>query len=217
MTPPTAPDAATDRQTVGDILLARGYISEEQLEHAIGSQQQSGKPLGQVLVEAGAITRLELASALAEQWSDTATWLGPPQGSKGGQTKKRTAAGSRRRSRRGTRGGLRATAPGCSRRAARRVASFEPALTDLKLRVETAEVGGPEKLLDRIEVVQDAVTALARRLDELTNGVERAFTPSSRVRRTPRRSSTHSRAGSRSLPSGRPSRDPLLVECSSPT
>ena len=63
MTPPSAPDAATDRQTVGDILLARGYISEDQLEQAIASQQRSGKPLGQVLVEAGAITRLELAGA----------------------------------------------------------------------------------------------------------------------------------------------------------
>ena len=47
MTPPSAPDAATDRQTVGDILLARGYISEDQLEQAIASQQRSGKPLGQ--------------------------------------------------------------------------------------------------------------------------------------------------------------------------
>ena len=45
MTPPSASDA-TDRQTVGDILLARGYVSEEQLEQAIASQQRSGKSLG---------------------------------------------------------------------------------------------------------------------------------------------------------------------------
>src|SRR5713101_7127525 len=88
VTPPSAPNAATDRQTVGDILLARGYVSEEQLEQAVASQQRSGKPLGQVLVEAGAITRLELASALAEQWSDTATWLGPPEESKGRDPKR---------------------------------------------------------------------------------------------------------------------------------
>ena len=59
---------------------------------------------------------------------------------------------------------------------ARRVASFEPTLTELKLRVESSEGGEPVQLLDRLEVVQDGVTALARRLDELTDGVERAFT-----------------------------------------
>jgi hypothetical protein len=173
VTPPTAPDAATDRQTVGDILLARGYIKLDQLEQALGSQQQSGKPLGQVLVEAGAITRLELASALAEQWSDTATWLGPPEGSKAAPKRARPMVEEEN---------LEAREAGFAQQLqdavvelARRFALFEPALTDLKLRIESAEVGGPDKLLDRIEVVQDGVTALARRLDELTNGVERAF------------------------------------------
>ena len=174
MTPPSAPDAATDRQTVGDILLARGYISEDQLEQAIASQQRSGKPLGQVLVEAGAITRLELASALAEQWSDTASWLGPPEETKG--------RGKRARQHlddvfaEGRHSGFAEQLQQAVVELARRVASFEPALTDLKLRVESAEEGGPEGMLDRIEVVQDGVTALARRLDELTEGVERAFT-----------------------------------------
>ncbi len=174
MTPPSAPDAATDRQTVGDILLARGYISEEQLEQAIASQQRSGKPLGQVLVEAGAITRLELASALAEQWSDTASWLGPPEGTKG--------RGKRGRQHledvftEGRHSGFAEQLQQAVVELARRVASFEPTLTDLKLRVESAEESGPEGMLDRIEVVQDGVTALARRLDELTEGVERAFT-----------------------------------------
>jgi len=176
MTPPTAPDAATDRRTVGDILHERGYISEEQLAQAVASQQQSGKPLGQVLVEAGAITRLELASALAEQWSDTATWLGPPQGSKGKDQRRLRPFPEDAFAIEGREAGYAQQLQDAVVELARRVASFEPALTDLRLRVETAEVGGPEKLLDRIEVVQDAVTALARRLDELTNGVERAFT-----------------------------------------
>ena len=34
------------------------------------SRSRRGQPLGQILVQQGAITRLELASALAEQWSD---------------------------------------------------------------------------------------------------------------------------------------------------
>src|SRR5581483_12287808 len=37
VTPPAAPDSATDRRTVGDILLARGYITQAQLDHAIAS------------------------------------------------------------------------------------------------------------------------------------------------------------------------------------
>ena len=176
MTPPTAPDAATDRQTVGDILLARGYITQEQLDQAVGSQQQSGKPLGQVLVEAGAITRLELASALAEQWSDTATWLGPPDETAGRTRKRARVVIDEDVSLEAREAGFAQQLQDAVVELARRFAAFEPALTDLKLRIETAEAGGPDMLIDRIEVVQDGVTALARRLDELTTGVERAFT-----------------------------------------
>jgi chromosome segregation ATPase len=172
--PPAASDAETDRRTVGDILLARGYISEAQLEHAIASQQSSGKPLGQVLVEAGAITRLELASALAEQWSDTATWLGPPAESKGqrGRSRSRVDASLAAEAREA---GYAQQLQEAVVELARRVASFEPVLTDLKLRVEAGGGGGDERLLDRVEVLQDGVTMLSRRLDELTDDVEQAF------------------------------------------
>ncbi len=57
-------------RTIGDILLARGFVTREKLDEALERQRNSGKPLGQILVEEGAISRLELASALAEQWSD---------------------------------------------------------------------------------------------------------------------------------------------------
>ncbi len=175
MTPPSAPDA-TDRQTVGDILLARGYVSEDQLEQAIASQQRSGKPLGQVLVEAGAITRLELASALAEQWSDTASWLGPPEASKGSRDSKRgRQALLEDVFSEGRQAAYAEQLQNAVVELARRVAAFEPSVTDLRLRVEAAEAGGPDGMFDRIEVVQDGVTALARRLDELTEGLERAF------------------------------------------
>lgn len=61
---------AREGRTIGDILLARGFVTREKLDEALDRQRSSGKPLGQILVEEGAISRLELASALAEQWSD---------------------------------------------------------------------------------------------------------------------------------------------------
>ncbi len=63
-------ESSSATRTIGDILLARGFVSHEKLQEALERQQHSGKPLGQILVEEGAISRLELASALAEQWSD---------------------------------------------------------------------------------------------------------------------------------------------------
>jgi hypothetical protein len=71
--PPMSSGAAprpSPQRTIGEILLANGYVDQEHLDRAIERQQETGLPLGQILVEAGAITRLELASALAVQWSD---------------------------------------------------------------------------------------------------------------------------------------------------
>jgi hypothetical protein len=175
VTPPAASDPATDRRTVGDILLARGYISEAQLEHAVASQQASGKPLGQVLVEAGAITRLELASALAEQWSDTATWFGPPE-SVPARSGKSRAKHEDALAVEGREAGYAQQLQEAVVELARRVASFEPVLTDLKLRFESGETDGGHHVLDRVEVVQEGVGVVSRRLDELTDGIERALT-----------------------------------------
>ena len=69
---PADPEVASGR-TIGEILLARSLVAEEALDEAIAIQRETGKPLGQILVEAGTITRLELASALAEQWGDAGT------------------------------------------------------------------------------------------------------------------------------------------------
>jgi DNA repair exonuclease SbcCD ATPase subunit len=79
MSQPAAASTGSERRTIGDILLAHGYVTERQLDDAAETQQRTGKPLGQVLVEAGAITRLELASALAEQWSDSSDWMIAPR------------------------------------------------------------------------------------------------------------------------------------------
>ena len=71
MTKRPAPEPAENGRTIGEILLAYGYVDEDRLAHAVEVQKRTGQPLGQLLVEAGTITRLELATALAEQWSDT--------------------------------------------------------------------------------------------------------------------------------------------------
>ena len=64
-------DTALDRgRRIDDILLELGFASEESLAKARIEHEKTGQPLGTILVEQGAITRLELASALAEQWSD---------------------------------------------------------------------------------------------------------------------------------------------------
>ena len=65
-----APAPASPQRTIGEILLEHGYVTGEDLDAAIQRQEETGFPLGQILVEAGAITRLELASALAVQWAD---------------------------------------------------------------------------------------------------------------------------------------------------
>lgn len=62
--------AAEPRPTIADILLAHGFVDDDALTAALEEASRTRQPLGQILVEAGAITRLELASALAEQWSD---------------------------------------------------------------------------------------------------------------------------------------------------
>ena len=63
------------RPTIGDILLSHGFIDAEALASSTAEQERTGQPLGQILVGRGTITRLEFASALAEQWSPGATGL----------------------------------------------------------------------------------------------------------------------------------------------
>jgi hypothetical protein len=72
------PDTSVGRRTIGEILLAHGHVTKEQVDEATAIHLESDRPLGQILVETGAITRLELASALAEQWSDSGAPIAPP-------------------------------------------------------------------------------------------------------------------------------------------
>lgn len=60
-------DAAGHGPRLGDILVSRGIISQEQLEHALAQQQRTGKTLGTVIVEAGMAPGPLVAQALATQ------------------------------------------------------------------------------------------------------------------------------------------------------
>jgi len=53
---------------LGTLLVARGFLSEEQLEAALDEQAVSGRRLGEILVERGFIPHSTLSLALAEQY-----------------------------------------------------------------------------------------------------------------------------------------------------
>jgi len=55
------------RQLIGEILLRRGLINEEQLQQALSEQERTGERLGQILIRMGYIDSNELAEALGEQ------------------------------------------------------------------------------------------------------------------------------------------------------
>jgi len=56
------------RPKIGHIFVEKGFITTQQLEQALAEQAQSGKLLGEVLVELEMIDRLDLASALGVQF-----------------------------------------------------------------------------------------------------------------------------------------------------
>jgi type IV pilus assembly protein PilB len=57
---------AGKRARVGDVLLAQGLISREQLDKALAAQKQTSRMLGEVLVEQGVISQASLVHALAK-------------------------------------------------------------------------------------------------------------------------------------------------------
>ncbi|MCY7303288.1 MAG: hypothetical protein LH654_09700, partial [Thermoleophilia bacterium] len=64
-----SPDNIATRRPIGEIFLELGFIDQTQLDAALERQRETGARIGEVLVEQGSLTRLDLASALAEQWS----------------------------------------------------------------------------------------------------------------------------------------------------
>ncbi len=55
------------RRRIGEILVARGAVNEEQLRMALVEQRTSKKVLGQILLDQGALTENELLAALAAE------------------------------------------------------------------------------------------------------------------------------------------------------
>ena len=55
------------KKRLGDILIAAGKITVSQLEYALKSQRDSGKKLGEVLVDIGIINEEDIVNAIEEQ------------------------------------------------------------------------------------------------------------------------------------------------------
>jgi Cdc6-like AAA superfamily ATPase len=77
------------KRRLGDIVVERGLITAEQLEHALKVQRESGGKLGEVLVNLGFITRVGLAGVITEQWDDLRL---TSSGRKNAETDARSAA-----------------------------------------------------------------------------------------------------------------------------
>jgi hypothetical protein len=54
-------------QPLGALLVAKGLLTENQLQWALSEQQRSGRLVGEILVESGTISAFSLARALTEQ------------------------------------------------------------------------------------------------------------------------------------------------------
>jgi hypothetical protein len=59
--------AAAAWRPIGTVLVEAGAIDDAQLEAALEEQKQSGRRLGEILIDSGAITWNALAHAIAEQ------------------------------------------------------------------------------------------------------------------------------------------------------
>ena len=55
------------RRKLGDLLVRKGQITPEQMIDFLRIQKETGQPLGQVLIAEGVITKEELSHVLGEQ------------------------------------------------------------------------------------------------------------------------------------------------------
>ena len=78
--PPVPPLGFRIRRPIGQIFVDLGFITTDDREAALEVQRESGALLGEILVEQGKLTRLELANALSEHWASfTTDSVSPPE------------------------------------------------------------------------------------------------------------------------------------------
>jgi glycosyltransferase XagB len=58
----------TPDRPVGQVLLQRGHLTQEQLDWALGVQRRTRSRLGEILVSSGLVSRIDLHRALARAW-----------------------------------------------------------------------------------------------------------------------------------------------------
>ncbi len=68
MTNPSQVSRRNRGPRLGEMLLARGLISEDDLDGALETQQRTGERLGSILVKVGAVTEVDLVRVLAEHF-----------------------------------------------------------------------------------------------------------------------------------------------------
>jgi type IV pilus assembly protein PilB len=65
------------QKKLGEILLAKGMVTEEQITEAVALQRQHGRLLGQVLLDKGWISDRQMTEVLSEQFAIPSVWLRP--------------------------------------------------------------------------------------------------------------------------------------------
>jgi hypothetical protein len=63
-----AMDTAASKPRLGDLFVQRGLINQQQLEEALEEQRENGGKLGEILVEKGWVSRVDLAGVISKQW-----------------------------------------------------------------------------------------------------------------------------------------------------
>jgi hypothetical protein len=61
-------DTAASKPRLGDLFVQRRLITTAQLEEALEEQRENGGKLGEILVEKGWVTRVDLAGVISKQW-----------------------------------------------------------------------------------------------------------------------------------------------------
>ena len=59
--------AGDDQSNIGRLLVRKGYVTDDQIRDAMARQLVAAPPLGEILIEMGAITREQLDEVLFEQ------------------------------------------------------------------------------------------------------------------------------------------------------